>query len=76
MPHPKGDDTQPNPITHQTAWLCYMNARIYVKSIHEIKSQASSQRQIKLNREVILWLVKVRQVYISKDSVYSEEIHM
>ena len=53
-----------------------MNARIYVKSIYEIKSQASSQRQIKLNREVILWLVKVRQVYISKDSVYSEEIHM
>lgn len=42
MPHPKGDETQPNPITHQTAWALLHDARIYVKSIYEIKSQASS----------------------------------
>ena len=41
MPHLKGDETQPNSITHQTAWGTVHEARIYVKSMYEIKSQAN-----------------------------------
>ena len=76
MPHPKGDDfTQPKPITHQAAWAL-LHERPDICEKH-IWNQITRVAKGKISqRRPGLWLVKARQVYISKDSACSREIYM
>ena len=66
MPHPKGDDTQPKPITHQTAWAL-LHERPGICEKHIWNQITSKSLKASLFNSEVLWLVKARQVYISKD---------